>query len=264
MTRYGICNLSLIPLRAEPFHKSEMTSQLLFGECFEILDQKEQWSFIKVAYDNYEGWVDTKQIKNISSEYYEKVSKETQCITDLSSHAILMKLGHDEMLHLLPGSTLPTMVEEEDLFQIEANEYMFLGLSRTPDASNLKKEIEEVSRFYINAPYLWGGRTLYGIDCSGFSQMIYKHFGIKIPRDAYQQATQGKTIDSLNEAHPGDLAFFDNEDGKITHVGIMINDSEIIHASSHVRVDKIDDQGIFNSEDQQYTHKLRTIKRLVS
>lgn len=266
MTQYGICHLSLVPLRAEPLHKSELTSQLLFGECFEILDQKNEWLLIKLAHDGYEGWVDSNQITEIPSDTYNSINSHTQQITDLSTHAILMKLGHDEMLHLLPGSTLPVAgsnEEAEGLYSIGDTEYMFLGLSRDPDSINFVEEVEEVARFYYNAPYLWGGRSLYGIDCSGFTQMVYKHFGVSIPRDAYQQAEKGDTIDFLQNAIPGDLAFFDSSDGKITHVGILLNENEIIHASGYVKVDKIDENGIFSTKHQKHTHKLRIIKRLV-
>ncbi len=262
MTQYGICNLSLIPLRAEPSHRSEMTSQILFGDCFEILDEQKSWSLIRLAHDNYEGWVDTKQVTSINFELYKEITHHTQAISDLSSHGILMRLGHDEMLHILPGSTLP-LLQEDGLFTIDETDYMFLGLSINPDARNIIKEIEEVSRFYINTPYLWGGRSMFGIDCSGFTQMVYKHFGIKIPRDASQQVGEGKTIDFLQKSLPGDLAFFDGEDGKIIHVGILLNDSEIIHSSGKVKVDKIDENGIFSLEDQKYTHNLRIIKRIV-
>ncbi len=262
MTQYGICSLSLIPLRAEPSHKSEMTSEVLFGDCFEILDEQQSWSLIKLAHDNYEGWVYTKQITPVNFDLYKEITHHVQAVSDLSSHGILMRLGHDEMLHILPGSTLP-LLQEDGLFTIGETEFMFLGLSINPDARNITKEIEEVARFYINAPYLWGGRSMFGIDCSGFTQIVYKHFGVKIPRDAYQQAGEGKTIDFLQKTLPGDLAFFDSEDGKIVHVGILLNDSEIIHSSGKVKVDKIDENGIFSLEEQKYTHKLRIIKRLV-
>jgi len=238
-----------------------MTSQVLFGDCFEILNEQQDWSLVRLAHDDYEGWVETKQIMLIDFDIYKEISHQPQAISDLSSHGILMRLGHDEMLHILPGSTLP-LLQEDGLFSIGEADYMFLGLSINPDAKNILKEIEEVSRFYINAPYLWGGRSMFGIDCSGFTQIVYKHFGIKIPRDAYQQAGEGKIIDTLQKSIPGDLAFFDGEDGKITHVGILLNDAKIIHASGKVKVDNIDEQGIFSLEEQIYTHKLKIIKRI--
>ena len=123
--------------------------------------------------------------------------------------------------------------------------------------------MEETAQFYLNAPYLWGGRTFFGIDCSGFSQLVYKHLGVKIKRDAAQQAEEGRVVDFLQEAVPGDLAFFDNEHGKVTHVGIILDDLDIIHASGRVKVDRIDEQGIFCLDSQKYTHKLRIIRRII-
>lgn len=267
MYQYGICNLSVIPVKFEPSHKSELVSQLLFGEAFETLDRKEDWALIRSAHDGYEGWIDIRQTAQVSSDFYKEITLAPQQITDLSTHAILMKLGHDEMLHLLPGSTLPAIegeeAEEEGLFKIGDTDYMFLGLAREPNSNTFTDEVEEAARFYLNAPYLWGGRSLYGIDCSGFAQIVFKHFGINIPRDAYQQAEKGETINFLQETRPGDLVFFDKKDGKIAHVGILLNDSEVIHASGEVRVDKIDENGIFNVEQNKYTHQLRIIKRIV-
>lgn len=258
---YGLCTLSIIPLRQQPQHKSEMTSQILFGETCEILDQNGQWSLVRLAYDDYEGWVETRQIESISEELYHDMNQGPTTVSDLSTHAILMKLGRDEMQHLVPGSTLP-MMEEDGLFTIGLTSYMFLGLAKETCTDDLPQEVEEVSRFYLNTPYLWGGRSVFGIDCSGLTQMVFKHFGMAIRRDAYQQATQGRTVDFLQEAKAGDLAFFDSEEGKITHVGILISNSEIIHASGKVRVDHIDENGIFNTDTQSYSHRLRIIKRL--
>src|SRR5690606_6668024 len=152
--------------------------------------------------------------------------------------------------------------EEEDIFSIEENTYLFLGQDLLPDTSTFKNQVEEVARFYLNAPYLWGGRSLFGIDCSGLSQIVFKYFGITIARDAYQQAAIGESIHFVQDSMPGDLAFFDGGDGKITHVGIVISDSRILHASGHVKIDKLDENGIFNEDTNKYTHQLRVIKRL--
>jgi len=258
---YGLCTLSIIPLRLQPQHRSEMTSQVLFGETLEILDQNGPWSLVRLAYDNYEGWVETRQIDSISEELYQDMNQGPTTVSDLSTHAILMKLGRDEMQHLVPGSTLPVM-EEDGLFTIGLTNYMFLGLAKETHTDDFPAGVEEVARFYLNTPYLWGGRSVFGIDCSGLSQMVFKHFGLVIPRDAHQQASQGKTVDFLQEGQAGDLAFFDSEEGKITHVGILLNNSEIIHASGKVRVDPIDENGIFNTDTQSYSHRLRIIKRM--
>ncbi len=258
---YGLCNLPAIPVRADIGNKSEMVSQMLFGESFEILDKRGDYLYIKIAHDGYEGWIHGKQQTEISGAFYYKLNTETQYISDLSTHAMLLKLGKDESLHLLPGSTLPFL--DDDSFSIHETEYLYLGLSRYPDATNFELDAEEVLHFYLNAPYLWGGRSLFGIDCSGYAQQFYHHFGIKLKRDAWQQAEEGRVVDFLQEAQLGDLAFFDNEEGRIIHVGILLNDSEIIHASGRVQVDQIDNTGIFSKEEKRYTHKLRIIKRML-
>jgi cell wall-associated NlpC family hydrolase len=92
---------------------------------------------------------------------------------------------------------------------------------------------------------------------------VFKFFGIKLLRDAYLQAAQGEEVMNLNVANAGDLAFFENDEGRITHVGILLNDKEIIHASGKVRIDKIDEEGIITAEGKR-THKLHSIKRMRS
>ena len=160
---------------------------------------------------------------------------------------------------MFQGAPLPRYNNKK--FKIGETEYSFDGtvrLSTTPD----KKMIIENAYMYINSPYLWGGRSPFGIDCSGFTQVVYKLCGIRLKRDASQQAEQGTTIKSLEESTPGDLAFFANGTEKITHVGILLPQHKIIHASGKVRVDKIDPQGIFNEDKNTYTHNLRLIKRI--
>src|SRR5690606_26313776 len=107
------------------------------------------------------------------------------------------------------------------------------------------------------------GRTNFGIDCSGFSQIAFKMQGVKINRDASQQAEQGTAVDLLTEAKAGDSSSEHNEEGRITQVGIMLNNNQIIHASGRVKIDMIDDQGIFSSDLKKYSHKLRFIRRYV-
>ncbi|GAA4805733.1 C40 family peptidase [Olivibacter ginsenosidimutans] len=257
---YGICNLPIIPVRADIGNKSELVSQLLFGEAFEVLEQRGDYLYIKIAYDAYEGWIDYRQQEPIDAGIFESLTTEVQHIADLSTHAMLLKLGKEESLHLLPGSTLPFL--DDDSFSLNNTHYLFLGLSRVPDRETIAQELEEVCRFYLNAPYLWGGRSVFGIDCSGYVQLVYKHFGICVKRDAWQQAEQGKVVDFLQEAKLGDLAFFDDEEGRITHVGILLNAEEIIHASGRVKIDQIDNTGIFSRELNKYTHHLRIVKRI--
>src|SRR3546814_17053947 len=134
------------------------------------------------------------------------------------------------MMHLLPGSTIPHL--DEDRLVIGNVNYLFLGISLLPEISGFSSQLEETARFYLNTPYLWGGRSLFGMDCSGFVQVIYKHFGVKVSRDAYQQAEEGHIVNALQDVKPGDLAFFDNEEGKISHVGIPLGSTEIIGRAS--------------------------------
>lgn len=258
---YGLCNLPVIPLRGEPSHRSEMISQILFGECFEILDSKNSWLFIRLEYDDYEGWMDAKQYIKISEPVFDSLSGGILNTIGLSSHSVCIKLGLEEMINLLPGSTLPFLNDTK--FNLNDQEYLFLGESSIPHVGNFHASLDETARFYLNAPYLWGGRSLFGIDCSGFSQLVYKHLGVRILRDAKQQANEGRVIDFIQDAKAGDLAFFDSDEGKINHVGIVLDESEVIHASGRVKIDRLDNQGIFCNDTQKYTHKLRVVKRIV-
>jgi len=254
---FGICNLSVIPVRKEASDTSEMVTQLLFGEHFEILERKDPWRKVRIALDGYEGWIDSKQMIGISDDEAKTLSQSTPNVTlDLVQIVIY---NQTQMIPVVSGSTLPRYTNKK--FKIGETEYAFDGTVRSTSLPD-KKMIIENAFMYLNSPYLWGGRSPFGVDCSGFTQLVYKLCGIKLKRDAWQQAEQGTTINSLDEAMPGDLAFFNNNDGKITHVGILLPQHKIIHASGKVRVDKIDPQGIFNEEKNNYTHNLRLIKRM--
>ncbi len=255
---FAVCNLSLVPLRAEASDKAEMSSQLVFGDHFEILDRTEKWLRIRTGYDEYEGWVDHKQCLPVTKETYLKLHDLNTVMGTRVSHEV--ETASREVLHLVAGSNLPDLDEEG--FQFENTRYSYAGQVVKPDASRFAEDIETTALFYLNAPYLWGGRSVFGIDCSGFCQMVYRQFGIRLKRDAWQQAGQGRVVDFLGEVQPGDLAFFDNEEGRITHVGLMLSPEKIIHASGRVKIEAIDNQGIYSTELQRYTHKLRIIKRL--
>ncbi len=253
---YGICNLSMIPVRSEPSDKSEMVSQLLFGEAVEVLDKHESWRKVRLCYDDYIGWVDKKQIISIEEEELKKNS--TQPSTATLDIVQIVIFNQSNIIPVVLGSTLPAYQNKK--FRIGNTEYIYDGnvkLFSSPDPSN----IVEHAFMYLNAPYLWGGRSPFGLDCSGYTQMVFKLCGILLKRDANQQAQQGRTINLLEESKPGDLAFFENQEGKITHVGIILSGNKIIHASGKVHVDKLDHQGIFSEETNKYTHKLRVIKR---
>lgn len=252
---FGICNLAIIPLRLEPSDKSEIVSQVLFGEHFEIVEQLKQWSRIKMQFDDYEGWVDSKQFKIISESNYIQLSEEAIILNgDLVDYIT----DHNNLLIPIPlGASISFLSKNE----INTTNYNFEGTKIS--GIKPKAELIRTAFMYLNAPYLWGGKNPFGIDCSGFTQMVYKLNGYKLLRDASQQAKQGEALSFIEESEPGDLAFFDNDEGNIIHVGIMMEDNYIIHASGKVRIDRLDHLGIYNVETNKHTHKLRVIKKII-
>lgn len=250
----GICQLALIPMRKEPSQISEQVSQVLFGETFDITEENEAWYFIRMHFDGYKGWISKKMATILESE----LPKEHVYVKDALARIILPG-KEPEFIHIPGGSTL---IPSETGFT-GSNIFYTLDPVCTLHHLGSPIEIEEVARKFLHAPYLWGGRTIFGIDCSGFTQIVYKMNGIGIPKDAYQQAEIGEPVQFVEDTRTGDLAFFDNEEGRITHTGIILGKSQIIHASGEVRIDKFDHQGIFNEEDNAYTHKLRLIKRII-
>lgn len=255
MNQYGISEVSVIPIRKEANDRSEMISQLLFGETFQIIEELKKWSFVKSTFDNYEGWIDNKSISYLTEEIYLQLNSNPVFITQNLSNTILN--SQNEPTILPAGCTLPNFNSASKSFKINENNYILSG-----DLNIESSDIENLAKQYLNSPYLWGGKNPYGIDCSGFVQIIYKIKGIKIPRDSADQVKEGIIINFISDTKPGDLAFFDNEEGEITHVGIIMSKNEIIHSSGKVRIDKIDQQGIYNRELNKYTHKLRIIKRI--
>ncbi|MBW1297640.1 C40 family peptidase [Aquimarina litoralis] len=247
---YGICNLSIVPLRSEPNDPSEMVSQVLYGEHFKVLEKRKKWSRIRLAFDSYEGWIDNKQYIEITDQEYKDFDAKS---LDVASDLIdFVSCEDNQLMPISLGSSLSAL----DFFN-----HQFDG-NRIQEQQP-KEKLIETAYLFLNAPYLWGGRTNFGIDCSGFTQMVYKLNGYQLLRDASLQATQGDPLSFIEESEPGDLAFFDNEEGAITHVGIIMKDNYIIHAHGKVRVDRIDHTGIFNGEKRLYTHKLRVIKRII-
>jgi len=252
---FGICNLSIIPLRSEPTDRSEIVSQVLFGEHFEVIDKLHQWAKIKLQFDEYEGWIDSKQFQSISEENFNTLSKEAVILnSDLVEY---ITAPNNTLLPITIGASLSFLNHSD----INTENYDFEGLKVS--GMKPKKEIVTTSFLYLNSPYLWGGKTPFGIDCSGFTQMVYKLNGYKLLRDASQQSTQGEVLSFIEESEPGDLAFFDNEEGKIIHVGIILENNYIIHASGKVRIDRLDHLGIYNAEQNRHTHRLRVIKKII-
>jgi gamma-D-glutamyl-L-lysine dipeptidyl-peptidase len=267
---FGICLQTVIPVRSDPSHRSEMVTQILFGELFRILLSEEGWAKVQLTYDDYEGWIALNQVRLLSEkEFLHLFNAETAVALDLVQ--LISNQTRNAVAPLLIGSSLPGYVKGD--FTILNDHYFYDGavseispfdtVSTPQDHLLAKRTIISDAMLYLNAPYLWGGRTPFGIDCSGLVQMVYKIKKIKLLRDASQQASHGEPLNFVSEAEPGDLAFFDDVEGNITHVGIMIDKSRIIHASGKVRIDTIDHEGIYNAEEQRYTHKLRILKRIV-
>ena len=229
-----------------PSDKSEIVSQLLFGECAKFLERKSDtnWVKIQMQYDGYEGWVDSKQLTRISEIAY----------LDISSHCLHVDTGqalvNKVQINLLLGSQLPITKSVDDIDVISNSKTLMYG----------KEDLVNVAKLYLGTPYLWGGRSRVGIDCSGLTQQIYKICGGRLPRDAYQQADLGEGI-QFDEKRPGDLAFFHNKEGKIIHVGIIIGRDCIIHAHGFVKTSILDKKGILVDNSLDYTHQLSYIKR---
>lgn len=235
----GICVVTVAPVRAENSDRAEIVTEILFGESADILEVNKNWTKIKMHYDNYEGWMDTKQIRPVTDEYLAN-RKVTLITEDFSS-----VMTND-------GKTLLSMGSEV--------EFPAVASRRSHD---VRESIALTAKEFLNIPYLWGGKSFFAVDCSGFVQLVYKIHNVKMPRDTYQQAEVGEALSFVEESQPGDLAFFENSEGKIIHVGIMLENQKIIHASGKVRIDTLDSSGIFNKEMNKHTHKLRVIKSVL-
>ncbi len=258
---YGVSGLSIIPVRKEPSEKSEMVTQVLFGEHFEIFEEMVGWSRVKLDWDGYEGWVDSKMITPLNTPAFARIQKKPFAVTaDIIS---LVPVNDEQNLMLVAGSTLPLWRPYLKEFFIDREKYKAAGEVFYGKPKNQRDVVIAQALKYFNAPYLWGGRSPFGIDCSGFTQVIYKMIGLRIPRDSGQQVQLGTALSFVDEAKPGDLAFFDDEEGNIVHVGIIWKRNKIIHASGKVRIDNVDQFGIFNIDLKRYTHKMRVMKKII-
>lgn len=259
--KIGICEISYVPLRAGMSHKSEMINQILFGECFEILIHRSDWTKVRLIHDAYEGWIDSNLITDIIEK--ENISKDYIFEGLICSESWTEILLDSKQKMIIPsGSVIPVCDEDTNEFSIGSNRYSFDKSKFKTTNENKRDFIVRKSMEMLNTPYLWGGRTEFGLDCSGFSQLLYRLAGCNIPRDASKQISLGSTLNFLLEAKPGDLAFFDNDEGDIVHVGVILDSSNIIHASGKVRIDTIDHQGIYNKYVKRYTHSLRLVKSI--
>lgn len=252
---YAVCCVPVSPVRAEPSHKSEMVTQQLFGEKSVPVDTaRDNWVKIKMKYDGYEGWCQASHLTELDEELYLKTD------TDLTGGWIneIDYNGHHMFVPL--GASLSAFKNGKAFWR--RNSVSFDGEVWRPETVKLTpKLVRTIAYKFLNTSYLWGGKSVFGIDCSGFAQLTFKLLNRKLPRDAWMQAGEGEPVSFLQEVKTGDLAFFDNEEGRINHVGILLNEHEIIHSSGKVRIDRIDSQGIMNLDTKQRTHNLRLIKR---
>jgi len=249
---YAICVVAAAPVRKEPNHRSEMVNQLLFGETMQVLEEKDEWFKIKSTYDDYEGWLTYHLITSVDKQV---VESQQYFIASLLTNPVTLP---DQLINAPMPSILTGLDEETRLLWDTKYKYhgTYRDMRKPFDSELLKKTIQQ----WINTPYLWGGKTFMGVDCSGFVQTVYKLLGIKLKRDAWQQAEQGDAV-NLETSKQGDLAFFHNENGRVIHVGIVLENNQIVHASGKVRIDKLDEKGITNSETGKRTHQLHSMRR---
>lgn len=232
----GICIVSVAALRAGPSHQSEMISQLLYGETLDILEADAKFIKIKMHFDGFEGWVDVQQIGKISNEYFDY---RKTAFVDNSYETYTTSQGK---ILLSIGSEVNSDNESKKILTSES--------------------IAHHAQQFLNVPFLANGRSFFGVDCSGFVQLIYKVHDIALPRKASEQAEIGEVLSFVEESKPGDLVFFDNEEGTIDHVGMVLNNHEVIHCFGKVRIDSIDSTGIFNQDLKKHTHQLRFIRSI--
>ncbi len=255
----GICILPMAPVRAKPSDRSEMINQLLFGDVVSIKDRYKSWLFLETAHDGYAGWVDDKQLSMLTPAFSEKMEKENPVF--LATAFVKTGNSRGNSLVLTMGSRLPLF--DGTGFQLLDERYLLPESITVLTGKQPAETVAETAKMYLGSPFLWGGRSYFGNDCSGFTQIVYRMCGYNLLRDASQQAERGTLVSFVEEALPGDIAFFEDEEGNINHVGILLNNRHIIHSSGKVRIDTLDHEGIFNERVKKYTHKLRFIKRVL-
>lgn len=251
---------AVVPMRSEPKESSEMVSQLVFGEYGSVLEIRDSFVYVKNHFDAYTGWVDAKMICQISKEEYANLLSKLVYRINVPLAEALSE-SDNSLLRLPGGAVLPHYEANGGVFGFGGTSYKLLhGCVCEADIAK-QTGIVATARLFLNAPYLWGGKSVLGIDCSGFVQVVASINGYLLPRDARQQAEVGQFVDLLRDAMPGDLAFFE-KNGQITHVGILLSPEQIIHASGHVKIEEIDEVGIISASSGEYTHRLATIRSL--
>jgi hypothetical protein len=259
----AVCTQTYLPLRANPSDTSEMVSQLLFGETCNILHEADRWVKVRCDYDGYEGWVFRPSLTIISDSEFEGLMHAPRTILSNPILKVTEDVS-DKTMYITAGSVLYNLNNKRSTFSLLNHTYSFTEQALLSNMAQPASEVIEMSFRFINTPYLWGGRSTFGIDCSGLVQTCFKVAGIVLPRDASQQAERGKLVSSVESVRPADLAFFQNPQGKIVHVGILLSSTEIIHASNYVQLNAFDKNGIWHPHDKIYTHRLAFIKRIIT
>ena len=274
MSEYVIANATVVPVRENPSEGAEQLTQLLFGEVCEVLDRLPRWTKVRSLVDTQEGWVDFKMV-SLTSEPSEQLALRVlnaPVVAAPMAPATPMDGGADLLLTL--GTRLPNY--SHGTFEVLGQQYLIdptcvstaqrsTGEADLQQSDLQRSDLATIAQSLFNAPYLWGGKNLMGMDCSGFTQVVYAAMGVNLLRNAREQMTQGELVPSLADAQPGDLAFFDHADRdpkatNISHVGLLLSPTEIIHCSGCVHIDTIDEQGI-HLADGSLTHHLVQIKR---
>ena len=260
--QYAIVLLPIVPLRSAASDCAEMTSQLLFGDFVTIQAQSAtNWTQVCNLFDQYTGWVDTKMLTPLDEVEFNRLQSlplyfVKQPSADAKEHCSTYPL------RLSIGVSLPGYDPLRQRMQVLDRSFQIPLRAVSCAQDVVIKSLLRTASYYIHTPYLWGGKSIYGIDCSGFVQSVYRLYQINLPRDASQQVHCGQPID-FAARRPGDLAFFSNQAGKVVHVGIVYTPSQIIHASGSVHIDPLSEEGIYSHTQGRITHEKLVLRRVI-